>query len=185
MEFNWIIFPAPKFSKNSYEQKDIIYVPRPIKKNKSCLFYSSKDQIDSIPCRYMAYQENNSYSDKIMIFFHGNAEDLSVPNIFAYKLCHSLGINVLLVEYPGYGYYPGSPSSYQIEEDAQIVYEFLISKGCKHQNIYVFGRSIGSGPATFLAKNNPIGCLILMSAYTNIRDASKFLVGSFLSRFVK
>jgi len=50
-----------------------------------------------------------------MIFFHGNAEDLSVPNIFAHKLSENLAINILLVEYPGYSFYPGSPSSERIE----------------------------------------------------------------------
>ena len=45
------------------------------------------------------------FSDKIMLFFHGNAEDLSMPNIFAMKICESLQTNVMLVEYPGYSFY--------------------------------------------------------------------------------
>ena len=49
----------------------------------------------------------------------------------------------------------------------------------------VFGRSIGSGQAFYLASNNQIGILLTMSPYTNIKEAAKFLVGALLSKIVK
>ena len=60
-----------------------------------------------------------------------------------------------------------------------------MERGIKGEDIIVMGRSIGSGPATFLASRNKIGVLILMSAYTSIKDAARDLVGPYLTKFVK
>jgi dienelactone hydrolase len=65
--------------------------------------------------------------------------------------------HVLIVEYPNYGVYKGSPSGVQIRQDAEDVYSFLLDNlGLKEENIMIYGRSIGSGPATYLASRfNP------------------------------
>lgn len=89
-----------------------------------------------------------------------------------------------MVEYPGYGFFKGKPDSNQIESDAVDVYQYLIKK-TEPKNILIFGRSIGSGPACYLAGNYPVGLTILMAPFTNLKDAAKNLVGSFLSSFLK
>ena len=56
------------------------------------------------------------------------------------------------MEYIGYGIYPGSPTAERLLEDAIIVYDFLIKEiKVPESNIIIFGRSIGTGPATWLA----------------------------------
>lgn len=58
----------------------------------------------------------------------------------------------MAVEYPGYGIYDGSPDAYTIQKDAEIVYNYLTQiLGIPESSIILFGRSIGTGPATFLA----------------------------------
>ena len=52
--------------------------------------------------------------------------------------------------------------------------------GIKEQNIYVFGWSIGTGPATHLASQKKVACLILMSGFTSIRDVVQQQAGSLL-----
>lgn len=67
-------------------------------------------------------------------------------------------VHILCVEYPGYGQYKGSPTSAQIIKDAETVFDFLIQEiGYEPKNILVFGRSIGSGPATHLASTKNTG----------------------------
>ena len=56
--------------------------------------------------------------------------------------------------------------------------------GIKSQNIILFGRSIGSGPATHIAAHRKVGGLILMSPYTSIRDVAKNIAGSIAQYFV-
>jgi hypothetical protein len=93
-----------------------------------------------------------------MLYFHGNAEDLGYANEFLVNLKNELKVNILAVEYPGYGLYNQfETSADKILEDSEIVFDYLTKTlGIKSENIFVFGRSIGSGPATHLcAKKNP------------------------------
>jgi len=48
--------------------------------------------------------------------------------------------------------------------------EFLIKRiKILPQNIIIMGRSIGSGPATFVASKYKVGSLVLISAFTSLR----------------
>ena len=102
------------------------------------------------------------------------------------QLCTALSINILAVEYPSYGVYddPGGPSEEKILRDAELVYNFVqdVVK-LSERDIFVMGRSLGSGPSTHLAaKFNP-GCLILMSPYTSLKSVASDKVG-FLSHLL-
>lgn len=56
-------------------------------------------------------------------------------------------------------------------DDAVYVYDYLNKViGIEEKNIIIFGRSIGSGPATHVASlRNPCS-LLLMSSFKSIRD---------------
>jgi len=57
-----------------------------------------------------------------------------------------------------------------INQDALYVYDFINQvMGIDEENILVYGRSIGSGPATYVASKRKPGCLFLMSAFKSIR----------------
>ena len=54
------------------------------------------------------------------------------------------------------------------------VYQFLTKEfGYKEDDVIIFGRSIGSGPAVQLAALTDPCLLILMSAYTSIRNVAR------------
>lgn len=92
----------------------------------------------------------------------------------------SLKINILAVEYPGYGIYkdPAGCSAEKIIEDASYVFEYVMQEtGLKDKDILIFGRSIGTGPATYLAAHYSPGALILMSPYTSIKSIVRNKVG--------
>lgn len=79
------------------------------------------------------------------------------------------------MEYPSYGVYKKeNPTEKVIFEDTLAVYDWAVSSlKFKSNNIFSFGRSIGSGPATYLASKKEIGMLILFSPYTCLRDVAK------------
>lgn len=81
-------------------------------------------------------------------------------------------VSVLGVEYPSYSMYHnnGSATADKITEDAEYVYKFIVhDMGISEDDIIVFGRSMGSGPASFLAGTYNPRALCLMSAYTSIK----------------
>jgi predicted esterase len=57
-----------------------------------------------------------------------------------------------MVEYPGYSIYPGKPSEEKIFSDADTIIQFLtVVLDVPLKNIILMGRSLGSGPATYIA----------------------------------
>lgn len=79
--------------------------------------------MNHIPCLYLPYIKGSS---KILIYFHGNAEDIGVSKELLDYVRSLLRIHVIAVEYPGYGVYQGSPDANQIMIDAEIVLDYLI-----------------------------------------------------------
>eukprot|EP00351_Strombidinopsis_sp_SopsisLIS2011_P005931 CAMPEP_0116873754 /NCGR_PEP_ID=MMETSP0463-20121206/5040_1 /TAXON_ID=181622 /ORGANISM="Strombidinopsis sp, Strain SopsisLIS2011" /LENGTH=131 /DNA_ID=CAMNT_0004516363 /DNA_START=1316 /DNA_END=1711 /DNA_ORIENTATION=- len=74
-----------------------------------------------------------------------------------------------------------------MKEDADTIYDYLTQIiGVRESDIILFGRSMGSGPTSYLASKKHAHSLLLMSAYTSIKDAAKSLLGwgSFLSFIV-
>ncbi len=69
---------------------------------------------------------NEHGSDKLLIYFHGNADDLGVSRELLEYLRSLLRVHVLAVEYPGYGIYQGSPDAGRILQDAQAVMDYLV-----------------------------------------------------------
>ena len=63
-------------------------------------------------------------------------------------------MSIMAVEYPSYGIYQDKEcSADKIKQDAITVFKYILnSLKIKEKNVIVFGRSIGTGPACFLAK---------------------------------
>lgn len=76
------------------------------------------------------------------------------------------------MEYPGYGLYQdnGQSSEAKIKEDAEYIYHYCLQEipNLQEKDILIFGRSMGGGPASWLAGNFNPGSLMLMSAYASI-----------------
>jgi hypothetical protein len=90
-------------------------------------------------------------------------------------------VHVLGVEYPGYGIYDGQPDAHRIQKDSELVYNYLtLVQGIPESNIILFGRSIGTGPATYLASRKHPCALLLMSPFTSIRDIVRETAGKYL-----
>lgn len=93
---------------------------------------------------------------------------------------------MLAVEYPGYGIYKGKASEKNILLDAEAAYNYLLNEmHISEEDIYVAGRSMGSGPATWLASKKNPAMLILISPFTSIRAVVKSNFGSTVQHLVK
>lgn len=115
----------------------------------------------------------------VILFFHANAEDLGMSFAVLKHMRDQFKVNVLAVEYPGYGLLSGmTPSEDGVYEVALTTFRFLVDEiSVRYSQIILFGRSLGSGPAVYLAAQYPVGGLILVSAFASIRAAVQSIVG--------
>jgi len=109
-----------------------------------------------------------------VLHLHGNADSAFSTN----QLEHSgrlreLGLNVLVFDYRGFGLSPGVASEPHIEEDAEAAYQELIRRSVPPQKIIIWGHSLGSGPAVFLASRHPVAALVLFGAFTSVPDVAQ------------
>ena len=105
-----------------------------------------------------------------LLFFHGNAGNIS-GRLESVQQFHRLGLNVLIVDYRGYGQNTGAPSEQGLYRDAAACWEHLTAeRGIAPEDVVVFGRSMGGGAATWLAARHTPGALILESVFTNVPD---------------
>ena len=81
------------------------------------------------------HSPDRTCASKLLIFFHGNGEDIGTSRAIAKHLCHTLNVHVLVPEYPGYGVYRGvpgkkgvkavTPSAETIIKDALTVFKYF------------------------------------------------------------
>ncbi len=115
-------------------------------------------------------------SATVLLVFHGNGyvlEDMAGGEAAG---LHEAGANLLLVDYRGYGSSsPLVPDESTVNEDAEAAFNYLRrERGVPAEQVFVLGRSIGSGPATYLAaRYGTLGGLILESPFTSIDDAAR------------
>lgn len=119
----------------------------------------------------------------VILFFHANAEDLGMSFAVLKHMRDQFKVNVLAVEYPGYGLLSDmAPSEDGVYEVALTAFRFLVDEvGVRYSQVVLFGRSLGSGPAVYLAAQYPVGGLILVSAFSSIKAAVQSIVGSLLA----
>ncbi len=89
-----------------------------------------------------------------ILFFHGNGETASDYDGIA-PLFTDLGINLLVMDYRGYGISDGTPTATNLAADAVTVFEatstLLQESGLTNPNLFVMGRSLGSAAAIQVA----------------------------------
>lgn len=107
-------------------------------------------------------------SNRLLIYHHGNGEDLGhIEGIV--REFRSRGWSVLAYDYPGYGLTPGRPSEAGTYAAAEAAWNYATGPlGYPPGRIFHLGRSLGGGPALWLAARHPdCGGVILESSFTS------------------
>ena len=111
-------------------------------------------------------------SQRVILCLHGNGYALDEMTGEA-EILHAIGANLLLVDYRGYGSSTKLvPNETTVTGDARaaLVY-LLLERKLPVSDVFLLGRSVGSGPATQVAsETSGLGGLILESAFTSIDD---------------
>mmetsp|Transcript_40280 Transcript_40280/g.85917 ORF Transcript_40280/g.85917 Transcript_40280/m.85917 type:complete len:395 (-) Transcript_40280:36-1220(-) len=99
----------------------------------------------------------------VLLHSHGNATDIGMMMGPYAELSKYCGVEVVGVEYSGYGMATGLPSSQNAVADLEAAYDYLIASGVLPEQIVAYGQSIGSGPALSLASRKNLGGVIVHS----------------------
>lgn len=103
-----------------------------------------------------------------VLFLHGNAGNIS-HRLDSIAIFHELGLEVLILDYRGYGQSTGRPSEAGLYRDAEAGWEYLTRSLGRHpQEIVVFGRSLGGAVAAWLAARTRPGAVIIESTFTSL-----------------
>lgn len=111
----------------------------------------------------------------LVLYFPGNAENriAHAPDCRDFT---SLGADVAIFDYRGFGDNPGSPSQKDIAADARTIWKHLTQDlGLPAERIVLFGESLGGGVATRLASElcqngTPPAGLIVASTFSSMTD---------------
>lgn len=118
-----------------------------------------------------------------ILWFHGNAGNITHRYDVMLDLVDQLDVNVFLVDYRGYGRSQGSPSEKGLYLDALAAYRALLDRGIPANRIVIFGKSLGGAVAVDLATRVPCGGLIVQSSFTSVGDLSKRVMPLFPARW--
>lgn len=118
-------------------------------------------------CRLSAWHMSPTDPLGSVVYFHGNGANLGILNEIFVQL-YRAGLQVLAVDYRGYGWSDGAPSEEGLRLDAETTVEYFRAKlKAPNAPLIYWGRSLGSCFAAWAAGKSPPQGLILESAFPN------------------
>lgn len=144
-----LIFPAPKTATYIEREPGIFRLPLGENGEFAALFLE------------------NPESDKVILYSHGNAEDLGMIRT-RLEMFVAQGYSVIAYDYPGYGISDQRPSENGAYQALNAVYNYLlIIREIDPQKIFLYGFSLGGGPSFELARHRTVGGLIVEATFTS------------------
>ena len=108
-----------------------------------------------------------------VLVFNGNAGNRAHRTRLAAAL-HRHGLQVLLVDYRGYGGNPGTPTEKGLGVDSRAARAFLAARpDVDSSRLVYFGESLGTAVAVDLAVEHPPAALVLRSPFTSMGDLGR------------
>jgi uncharacterized protein len=121
----------------------------------------------------------------VIAYFHGNGGHIGYrADRLRRFACEGYG--VLLAEYRGYAGNPGKPSEPRFCADGAAALDFLVGAGITPSRLVLWGESLGSGVAVYLAAKRLVAGVILEAPFTSVSAAAQhhypFLPAALLAR---
>lgn len=99
-------------------------------------------------------RRGNAGTDRVVLYSHGNAEDLGQRLPYLDLMSQICATDVLAYDYCGYGFSEGTPTEESCILAINAAYDYLLEQFPPNR-IFAFGRSIGTGPTIDLAMRHP------------------------------
>lgn len=110
-----------------------------------------------------------------LLYLHGNGGNIG-HRLDPIAVFHRLGLNILIIDYRGYGASTGKPGEEGTYLDALAAWDYLIQEK-RHlpQRIVLFGESLGGSIAAWLAARQTPAGLVLYASFTSVPELAQAL----------
>ena len=154
-------------------QDKILFFPDHTPINKCAIidkFTATAETLDFKGQQLNFYLKENENAKAWLIHFHGNA-GRACDREFVFQELNNLPLNLVIMEYPGYSGEKTRPSQKAFLENGEAALEYFISK--QKLPIYLFGESLGTGIATYLATKFEVKGMILQAPYPSLGEVGE------------
>jgi esterase/lipase len=150
--------------------------------DKSCRAYT-RQELDDIKYKRITnlselqyiniWKFENFKGNRIVLYFHGNNDNVSYRK-YVVDICNLLKLNLLLVDYRGYGESSGQPDNVSLLRDAKTAYKY-VTQHYHWNDVIIWGESLGGIAAIWTAHKYKANALVLLSTFSDIGTIIKKL----------
>jgi len=154
-------------------QESMLFLPSHLDQEYEYGFANAAEEInlesEGVTLNGLHFKVKNSKG--VILYFHGNAGDLSRWGEIVQPLL-KFTHDIVIMDYRGYGKNGGELSEVVMHADAQVFYDYTKQQYAESE-IVVYGRSLGTAFATVLASENNPSKLILETPFYSIAAVAK------------
>jgi uncharacterized protein len=108
-----------------------------------------------------------------LVYFYGNGGTVARHSVGLYWLAEWLDADILALDYPGYGFSDGEATLDSLSKSTLVSYDAMASRW-PGESVVVYGFSLGSAFATWLALQRPGIPLILHAPFTSATEMAEY-----------
>ena len=191
MKFVGVVFIAGIFILVGLKlfSRKLLYFPAPVSSSRLAYLKTGFDPVKeiSIPIGNEEFLhgwliQKDMENLPTLFYFGGNAEEVSLN---MEDFVQKLSVNVVMVNYRGFGKSDGSPDEVSLKSDTLAIYDAMAKRyKITPDNAVAWGRSIGSSMACFLAVERGLGQLVLTCPFDSIASVAAHYYPKWLVKMV-
>jgi fermentation-respiration switch protein FrsA (DUF1100 family) len=121
---------------------------------------------------------------RTVLYLHGNGGHIG-HRLDPIREFHRLGLNVLIIDYRGYGASSGKPDEAGTYQDALAAWNYLThDRGVPAGQVVLFGESLGGSIAAWLGARHTPGALTIYASFTSVPELAQELYPVFPARWL-
>lgn len=161
---------------NQFLERKIIFHPRKLVKN-----YTFKIDLDfeelfletepGVTLNLLIIKTWSKKPRGVIVYYHGNADNLKRWNQLHTEFTKR-GYDFVVYDYRSFGKSTGKPTEENCYADALKVYDFVAER-YDAKNMVVYGRSLGTAMASYVAGKKPAKLLVLETPFHNMKGMFK------------
>jgi pimeloyl-ACP methyl ester carboxylesterase len=103
-----------------------------------------------------------------VVFFNGNAATIDASDVL-YRGLAAQGPSIVVFDYRGYGFSGGTPDVTTFQQDGVRVFD-AVAAAAQPQRVAVYGFSLGTAVAAYVAAQRPVAGLILAAPFPSAAE---------------